>query len=169
MTLHSFVHRKSWKMMSKKQSVLGPNQTACRSEAGREWVACFLLLLSAGCEWELAPWASLLLGAGVWTPDSLSPGYYQAICIIPAAGSCVIIFKGKKPEDVCLEREWKQGREEEACRSIPCRTWDGCTSQRQDCSLVRIPCGTSPPQSSGKGHAFWQGSQSHSLCTHWQN
>ena len=46
---------------------------------------------------------------------------------------------------------------------------DDCSSQRQDCSLVRIPHGTSPLQSSGMVHAFWKGSLSHFLCTHWQS
>ena len=144
------------------------DQTSCYSVPLKwgEWVA-FTCAASVCRLWrELALQPALLLCGGVWTLDSILLCYYQVTCISLAAGNCVIIFK-RKSQRYLLRISKKV--ENETCHAIPCRTLDDCSSQRQACSLVRIPRGTSPPQSSGMGHAFWKGSLSHFLCTHWQN
>lgn len=87
-------HLGGWR---EKWSILGPNTLLLCSETGREsgWLWLVLLLL-AGCEWAPAPQAALLLYGGVWTLDSILLCYYQVLCIIAAAGNCVIIFKRKR-------------------------------------------------------------------------
>lgn len=79
---------------------LHPETTLLATVFPRGWESgwpSFVLLLFAGCEWELALRAALLLCGDVWTRGSILLRYYQFICVIPAAGSGIIIFKwGKK-------------------------------------------------------------------------
>lgn len=119
------VHRTFWEVEDWK-SISGPKSLLlCSPQTGREWVAWIYTASVCRLWMRTGTRDCVVLRGGVCTPDSILLCYLQVMCIIPAAGNCVIIIycSREKSSDIYL-LSIRTGREScVRCSAVPNVGW----------------------------------------------